>query len=148
MSIFDGTAGTPAGAGLSSAATGQGVITASLTSPLHNAVDTGQYVISNAQMISSAQQAGILNQRALLQARQMELEKIKNLQNLDAPAWQASLSTLENAWLAKFGSEWVDGAQLVGDEFFAVAAQRLVSANRLERHVLTAREYPVYRIVE
>lgn len=134
MSIFDGTAGTPAGQGLSSAALGQGVI--GTGSALQN-IAPGQYSISSQQLAAS--------QRAIMQARVME----QNIQeNLDDPAWQSSISTLENAWLAKFGSEWVDGAQLIGDAFFSVAALRLVLANRLERHLLMSRSEPVYRIVE
>ena len=131
MSIFDGAAGTPAGQGLSSATMGQGAMGHGVISATQ-----GQYVLNSQQALS---------QRALLQARTL---KEKQKENLHDPAWQATISTLENAWLAKFGSEWVDGAHLVGDAFFAVAAERLVFANRLERHVLMSRDYPVYRIVE
>lgn len=99
---------------------------------------TGEYLLSR-------KQSEVISQRAMLEARTL---KEKQKENLHDPAWQASISTLENAWLAKFGSEWVDGAHLVGDVFFAVAAERLVPANKLERHVLMSRDYPVYRIVE
>ena len=90
-------------------------------------------------------QGNNMSKREMLQALHMEIEK---QQNIDDPAWQATITTLENAWLAKFGSEWVDGAMLVNDPFFSVAAQRLVFDKKLERHLLMSRSEPVYRIVE
>jgi CRISPR/Cas system CMR subunit Cmr4 (Cas7 group RAMP superfamily) len=99
---------------------------------------TGEYLLSHEQSVA-------ISQRALLEARTM---KARQEENLHDPAWQASITTLENAWLAKFGNEWVDGALLVNDGFFSVAAERLVPANKLERHLLMSRDYPVYRIVE
>jgi hypothetical protein len=72
----------------------------------------------------------------------------KQKENPEDPAWQASISTLENTWLAKFGSQWVDGALIENDLFFSVAAERLAHAHKIERHTLMSRAYPAYRIVE
>lgn len=68
----------------------------------------------------------------------------------DDAAWDASISTLVDVWLAKYGSEWVNEAELVGadNKFFAIAATRLLKLNRLEKINVPTSMYAVYRIVE
>ena len=136
MSIFDGAAGTPAGQGLSAAALGQGVISAT----------QGQFVFGN-PLQAAAQERMRINASGNLLIGQGNFDETTDLKH---PAWQATISTLENAWLAKFGSEWVNGDKLDEgeDKFFAIAAFRLTSAHKLEKHVMINRMHPVYRIVE
>lgn len=64
------------------------------------------------------------------------------------PAWGASISTLVDTWLARFGDNWVDGSELEGDTFFSIAATRLIQINRLEKHSVPNKFQVVYRIVE
>jgi len=66
--------------------------------------------------------------------------------NLEEGAWVAAISELENLWLVKFGSKWVQQHDL--DEFYKVAAARLIKANKMETHHLTQISLPVYRIIE
>jgi len=66
--------------------------------------------------------------------------------NLEEGAWVAAISELENLWLVKFGSKWVQQHDL--DEFYKVAAARLIKANKVETHHLTQISLPVYRIIE
>ena len=63
-------------------------------------------------------------------------------------AWDASISTLVDVWLAKYGSEWVNEVELIEDMFFAVAATRLLKLNRLEKINVPTSMHAVYRIVE
>lgn len=63
-------------------------------------------------------------------------------------AWGASISTLVDVWLAKYGSEWVNEVELIDDKFFAIAATRLLKLNRLERINIPTSMHAVYRIVE
>jgi hypothetical protein len=64
------------------------------------------------------------------------------------PAWDASISTITDLWLAKFGNEWVSEDVLNNDTFFSIAATRLYKLNRLERHMVPDKFHSVYRIVE
>ena len=66
--------------------------------------------------------------------------------DLEAGAWVAAISELENLWLVKFGSKWVHAPEL--DEFYQVACKRLVNAKKMESHHLTTISTPVYRIIE
>jgi hypothetical protein len=66
----------------------------------------------------------------------------------DNPAWSASISTIVDLWLAKFGDKWVEGSELECDIFFSIIATRLLKINRLERHNVPNKFYEVYRIVE
>jgi hypothetical protein len=66
--------------------------------------------------------------------------------NLEEGAWVAAISELENLWLVKFGSKWVQQHDL--DEFYKVAVARLISAKKMETHHLTQISLPVYRIIE
>jgi hypothetical protein len=66
--------------------------------------------------------------------------------NLEEGAWVAAISELENLWLVKFGSKWVQHPEL--DEFYKVAVARLISAKKMETHHLTQISLPVYRIIE
>jgi hypothetical protein len=66
--------------------------------------------------------------------------------NLEEGAWVAAISELENLWLVKFGSKWVQQPEL--DEFYKVAVARLIKARKMETHHLTQISLPVYRIIE
>ena len=66
--------------------------------------------------------------------------------NLEEGAWVAAISELENLWLVKFGSKWVQHPEL--DEFYKVAVERLIKAKKMETHHLTQISLPVYRIIE
>jgi hypothetical protein len=66
--------------------------------------------------------------------------------NLEEGAWVASITELENLWLVKFGSKWVQHPEI--DEFYKVAEARLISAKKMETHHLTQISLPVYRIIE
>jgi len=66
--------------------------------------------------------------------------------NLESGAWAAAISELENLWLVKFGSKWVQNVDM--DEFYQVVCKRLISAGKLETHHLTQISLPVYRIIE
>jgi hypothetical protein len=66
--------------------------------------------------------------------------------NLEEGVWAAAISELENLWLVKFGSKWVQHPEL--DEFYKVAVKRLINAKKMETHHLTQISLPVYRIIE
>lgn len=66
--------------------------------------------------------------------------------NLEEGVWAASISELENLWLVKFSSKWVQHHEL--DEFYKVAVSRLINAKKMETHHLTQISLPVYRIIE
>jgi len=66
--------------------------------------------------------------------------------NLEEGAWAAAISELENLWLVKYGSKWVQHPEL--DEFYKVAVARLIKAKKMETHHLTQISLPVYRIIE
>lgn len=128
MSIFDGTANTPAGYGLSLAAMGQ----ANALQNTSQNITTGGYII-NAQQAAAAQQQ---EQKPLL------------VFDPDNPAWSESISTIVDLWLAKFGDKWVEEKDLLHDTFFAIVATRLLQTNRLEKHTVPTNFFSVYRIVE
>jgi hypothetical protein len=93
----------------------------------------------------SAQQA--LDYQQALQAQAFE-EKPRFAFDPKNPAWDASISTISDLWLAKFGNEWVSEDVLNNDTFFSIAATRLYKLNRLEKHNVPDRFHSVYRIVE
>jgi hypothetical protein len=66
----------------------------------------------------------------------------------DNPAWSASISTIVDTWLAKFGDKWVEESELESDTFFSIVATRLIQMNRLEKHNVPNKFQSVYRIVE
>jgi hypothetical protein len=66
--------------------------------------------------------------------------------DLEAGAWAAAISELENLWLVKFGSKWVHAPEL--DEFYQVACERLIKVKKMESHHITSISTPVYRIIE
>jgi len=66
--------------------------------------------------------------------------------DLEAGAWAAAISELENLWLVKFGSKWVHAPEL--DEFYSVACERLIKVKKMESHHITSISTPVYRIIE
>ena len=64
--------------------------------------------------------------------------------NLNEGAWDVPVSQLVDLWTVRYGSKWVDEAEL--DEFYKVTTQRLRPLNKLETHYLNGTN--VYRIVE
>jgi hypothetical protein len=64
--------------------------------------------------------------------------------NLDEGAWDVPVSQLVDLWTVKYGSAWVPNEEL--DEFYSVAATRLSSLNKIERHNVNMKI--VNRIVE
>ncbi len=75
-------------------------------------------------------------------------ENIEHPFDPDNTAWSASISTIVDLWLAKFGDSWVEEKDLFDDTFFAIVATRLLKTNRLEKHTVPTNFFSVYRIVE
>ena len=65
-------------------------------------------------------------------------------EKLDEGAWDVPISQLVDLWIVRYGSKWVNEAEL--DEFYSVAAKRLKRLNKVEQHYVNASD--VYRIVE
>lgn len=78
--------------------------------------------------------------------------KVRNARTMHTvqthPAFTASMQDLQNMWRARFGSDWVRSDVAEQEEFFDLAARRLLSAGRLESHHLTAPNAVVYKLVE
>jgi hypothetical protein len=66
--------------------------------------------------------------------------------DLESSAGRATLSTLVGVWRVRFGDTWVNAQELT-DDFYRVAAIRLVNANFLERHILDNGQ-TVLRLIE
>lgn len=64
--------------------------------------------------------------------------------NLEEGAWDVPVSQLVDLWTVRYGSKWVKTEEL--DEFYQVAARRLMKLNKVEDHYLNGTN--VYRIVE
>lgn len=109
-----------------------------------NAIGTTSIGMSQAM----AQQTAIQQQYQHYQAAQAVPNVLAQPFNKDDAAWEASISTLVDVWLAKYGSEWVNEVELIDDKFFAIAATRLLKLNRLERINIPTSMHTVYRIVE
>ena len=70
--------------------------------------------------------------------------RVKQQQYIEAKYLPAEV--LEDLWLARFGSEWVDGAEVQADDLFCAVAQRLITANILERQTLQNTLRSIYRL--
>ena len=66
--------------------------------------------------------------------------------DLNTPAGQASLEELADLWRARWGNKWVKRGE-VDDEFYTIAAIRLVEAGKVEVHQL-ADDTRVYRLYD
>lgn len=64
--------------------------------------------------------------------------------NLEEGAWDVPVSQLVDLWTVRYGSKWVDEADL--DEFYTVASRRLRALNKVESHFVNGKD--VFRIVE
>lgn len=53
---------------------------------------------------------------------------------MEHPVFNAKVSELRTAWLARFGSGWVKNVDLENEEYFKLAAQRLYKLGKLEMH--------------
>ena len=60
-------------------------------------------------------------------------------------AFNTDVQTLSDLWLAKWGNEWVDSAEIQGDKFWVVAFERLKQLGQIEQHYLTDRAMHVCR---
>lgn len=65
---------------------------------------------------------------------------------IDSDAGAANITALVDAWAARFGSVWVKEQEL--DNFYRVAALRLLSTRKLENHFLYDVGYTVYRLMD
>lgn len=130
-----------------------------MSSPITNSIyvgggggyPLGQAIGGNGGSIGSSQ----LSQTALQQQYQQYQQAINASVSVssqpfdkDNEAWNASISTLTDLWLAKHGDEWVPEDAIIGDKFFAVAATRLLRLQRLEKFNVPTSMSAVYRIVE
>ena len=105
-------------------------------------LNTGNYYISSSSVDLAQQQ-----RHALMNAVHTS-SKPPHAFDPDNPAWSASISTIVDTWLAKFGDKWVEESELEGDTFFSIVATRLIQMNRLEKHNVPNKFQSVYRIVE
>jgi hypothetical protein len=106
----------------------------------------GQLNAANIENAVVSTQQALAYQQAL-QAQAIN-EKPFSAFDPNNPAWDASISTISDLWLAKFGNEWVSEDVLNHDNFFSIIATRLYKLNRLEKHNVPNTFHPVYRIVE
>lgn len=65
-------------------------------------------------------------------------------------AFTEPLSTIENMWRVKYGTEWVSEKDVYygGDEFYVLAMHRLSQSSRLERFMLSDTYDYVVRLPE
>jgi hypothetical protein len=105
-------------------------------------LNTGEYIISASQADLAQQQRNALMNTIHTPS------KPPFAFDPDNPAWSASISTIVDLWLAKFGDKWVEESELEGDIFFAIVATRLLQTKRLEKHNVPNKFQSVYRIVE
>ena len=67
------------------------------------------------------------------------------MEDLNSDAFKASVETLVNLWVTRFGNEWVEIDRIEDDKFFFAAYKRLRSLGMLETHYLTDRSRFVCR---
>lgn len=65
--------------------------------------------------------------------------------DLEKDVFKASIETLINIWVTRFGNEWVDLETIDEDDFFINAYKRLKQLGHLEQHYLTDRSRYVCR---
>jgi 3-oxoacyl-ACP reductase-like protein len=62
-------------------------------------------------------------------------------------AFKASLTELSDLWRIRYGNDWVNIDKVVNDDFYSMAAQRLMRTNRLESHTISSPRYTtVYKL--
>ncbi len=68
-------------------------------------------------------------------------EKVYEMQTiLEHPVFEAKVSELKTAWLARFGSGWVKFSEVEHDDYFGFAARRLIKMGKLEMHAVNSTE--------
>ena len=70
---------------------------------------------------------------------------ILTMAQLGTEAGTASLDHLANLWRARWGDQWVRQETITRDEFFTIAAERLMQGGYLEAHE-TSEQIRVYRM--
>jgi len=65
--------------------------------------------------------------------------------DIEHEAYETSVSTLIDLWVARYGNEWVDLETVDDDVFFSLAYTRLKNLGQLEIHYLTDRARYVCR---
>lgn len=77
-----------------------------------------------------------------------EIRRIQTMQDLDHAVFKTPIETLVTLWVARYGSDWVKKADVVGDDFFEWTILRLHSAGRLEEHRIASTMEIVLRIID
>jgi hypothetical protein len=117
-----------------------------------NALGTTSIGSGSAINAIQSQQEALYQEYLLRQQYQQQQQKMPSVLaqpfDKDEAAWEASISTLVDVWLAKYGDKWVNEDELTHDKFFAIAATRLLKLNRLEKINVPTSMHAVYRIVE
>jgi hypothetical protein len=67
---------------------------------------------------------------------------------LESEAYNTPIPDLVNLWTLRYGSGWVKRGDVVDDEFFGVAAQRLLKLGRMEEFFLSDQQHTVLRVLE
>lgn len=73
------------------------------------------------------------------------LQEASNSYEINGDVFELPVERLIDLWLAKYGNEWIDLADLQGDIFYSLAYKRLKSLGELEVHYLTDRARYVCR---
>ena len=68
--------------------------------------------------------------------------------DLKSEAMLAPISVLVNMWLAKYQNEWVLSDDVAKDDFFRLAAARLIRLNKFEAIHITDKWQEAYRLIE
>ena len=68
--------------------------------------------------------------------------------DLKNEAMLAPISVLVNMWLAKYQNEWVLSDDVLRDDFFRLAANRLIKLNMLETVHVSDKWQDAYRLIE
>jgi hypothetical protein len=116
---------------------------------LSGGLSRGDYLISSTNA-RSVQDALEQQRKSLAVAHAGIRDHLKPHHSFDPdnPAWSASVATLVDVWLAKFGDKWVEEKEVIADPFFSIVAARLTPLSRLEKHFIPDKLGTVYRIVE
>ena len=121
-------------------------------------------------------QSGLMNTSSTAQQMQMQMQNqyanqamqyqlaaqgVQNYQQTSMPkhfrllneaaltheAFDTPIDTLCNLWLAKYGDTWVQKADVIDEEFFSLAAQRLLSLGKMEEYYMSDTGRSVLRVL-
>jgi hypothetical protein len=67
---------------------------------------------------------------------------------LNSEVFETPLDTLVNLWLNRYGGGWVNMADVIEEEFYTLAAQRLIQTSRMEAFTLSDVGKRVLRVVQ